>query len=81
MKKIMDQKLWTVEQNSISFGAENGEDPFWNYLESTMQHIIDVDSTSVSIFVVILFGKYSICQLNQNNYKYWDGNAVYIDAN
>ena len=46
-----------------------------------MQHIIDVDSTSVSAFVVMLVGKYSSCQLNQYNYKYWDGNAVYIDAN
>ena len=81
MKKIMDQKLWLVEKNSISFGAENGEGPFWNYSVSTMQHIIDVDSSSVSAFVVILVGKYSMCQLNQYNYKYWDRNAVYIDAN
>ena len=82
MKKIMNKKLWMVEKkNSISFGAENGEGPFWNYLVSTMQHIIDVESTSVSIFVVILVGKYSNCQLNQYNYKYWEGNTVYIDAN
>ena len=81
MKTIMNQKLWLVEKTAFPFGAENGEGPFWNYLVSTMQHIIDVDSSSVSAFVVILVDKYSNCQLNQYNYKYWDGNAVYIDAN
>jgi len=39
-------------------------------INNAMQHIIDVDSSSVSAFVVILVGKYSNCQLNQYNYKY-----------